>query len=146
MKKIILLVFLLVVAVGGWYAYKLYTEKNPDQKNKTPDFTTDATSLIAAFNKDSASASKLYINKLVLVSGTVTKTDTSGVISLGNSGEMSAVQCMMDERHKEDYASVKEGQTVSIKGKCTGFKSETMLDVNLGTTVEMNFCIIINNK
>ncbi|MFL5742625.1 MAG: OB-fold protein [Flavisolibacter sp.] len=146
MKRTILIIVVLVIGLAAWYGYKLYSDKNPDLKNSDPDFTLDAAALIQAFNKDSAAASKQYINKIVLVKGTISKLDTSGVVALGTAGEMSTVECNMDKRHKEDLAAIKEGSDVSVKGRCTGFKSETMLDVNLGTTVEMNFCVIPNNK
>jgi hypothetical protein len=146
MKRTILIAVILVLAIGGWYGYRLYSEKNPDLKNSKPDFSIEGTTLIAAFNKDSSGASKQYINRIVEVKGTVSKADTSGVIALGTAGEMSTVECTMDKRHKEDYVDVKEGEQVSIKGRVTGFKSETMLDINLGTTVEMNFCTVQKHK
>ncbi|HWJ91132.1 MAG TPA: hypothetical protein VNR87_08455 [Flavisolibacter sp.] len=146
MKRTALIIVILVLAIGGWYGYRLYSEKNPDLKNRKPDFSTAAAALISAFDKDSSAASKQYISKIVEVKGNITKLDTSGVIALGAAGEMSTVECTMDKRHKEDYAALKEGDEVSIKGRVTGFKSEIMLDVNLGTTVEMNFCSIQNHK
>jgi hypothetical protein len=146
MKRTILIIVVLVIALAGWYGYKLYSEKNPDLKNSDPDFTVDAAALIQAFNKDSAAASRQYINKVVLVKGMISKLDTSGVVALGTTGEMSSVECTIDKRHKEDLPALKEGSNVAVKGRCTGFKSETMLDINLGTTVEMNFCVIQNNK
>jgi len=146
MKRTIIIVVILVLVIGGWYGYRLYSDKNPDLKNSKPDFSIESASLISAFDKDSSAASKQYINKIVEIKGNVTKVDTSGVIALGSAGEMSTVECTMDKRHKEDYLPLKEGQQVSIKGRVTGFKSETMLDINLGTTVEMNFCTVQNHK
>jgi hypothetical protein len=146
MKRTILIVVILVLVIGGWYGYRLYSEKNPDLKDRKPDVSTDAAAMILAFDRDSSAASKQFINKIVEVKGNISKVDTSGVIALGTAGEMSTVECTMDKRHKEDYLPLKEGQQVSIKGRVTGFKSETMLDINLGTTVEMNFCTVQNHK
>jgi len=69
MKRIILLVVLIIVAVGGWYAWTKYDERTPDIVDKKPDVTVDAKSLIAAFDGDTASASKKYIDKIVEVTG-----------------------------------------------------------------------------
>src|SRR6478672_2602430 len=112
MKRTILIIVVLVIALAGWYGWKLYSEKNPDLKNSDPDFTMDAAALIQAFNKDSAAASRQYINKIVLVKGMVSKLDTSGVVALGTTGEMSSVECNIDKRHKEDLTSIKEGANV----------------------------------
>src|SRR3982750_1421704 len=114
MKKLILLLLLVIIAGGAWYGYKKFTGKNPDLMDRNPDFTVDATSLIAAFDKDSAAASKQYVGKVIQVTGPVSKIDTSGVISVGKTGEMSSVQCTMDRRHPIDYIKYKEGQPVTI--------------------------------
>jgi hypothetical protein len=52
----------------------------------------------------------------------------------------------MDRRHKVEYASLKEGQPLSIKGTCTGYNAEEMLGEKLGTNVQLNFSIIENKK
>jgi len=146
MKKIILILLLLALAVGGWYVYSLYSGKNPDLAEAKPDHSVTATELLAAFDRDSASSARNYVNAIVRVSGTVTRIDTSGVITLGRMGEMSTVECMLDARHRPDLALAKEGQPVTLQGRCTGYKQETMLDVNLGTTVEFNFCAVVQDR
>lgn len=146
MKKLILLLLLVVIGAGAWYGYKKFTGKNPDLSDKAPDFTVDAPTLIAAFDKDSAAASKQYVGKLVQVTGAVSKIDTAGVISLGKQGEMSSVQCTMDHRHPIDYTKFKEGQNITIKGTCSGYNAEEMLGEKLGTNVQLNFSVIVNNQ
>jgi uncharacterized protein (UPF0333 family) len=145
MKKIILLVIVFIVAAGGFYAYNEYHRTNKDLKNSSPDFTTDAVSLIASFEKDTATASKKYVDKIIAVSGNVKTIDTNGnpiVITLGDTGQMSSVQCSMDSTHADEYKPIKEGDQLTLKGICTGGRTEELF----GTDVILNRCVIENKK
>jgi uncharacterized protein (UPF0333 family) len=145
MKKIILLVIVFIVAAGGFYAYNEYHRTNKDLKNSSPDFTTDAASLIASFEKDTATASKKYVDKIIAVSGNVKTIDTNGnpiVITLGDTGQMSSVQCSMDSTHANEYKPIKEGDQLTLKGICTGGRTEELF----GTDVILNRCVIENKK
>lgn len=152
MKKrtLIILIVLLVVAIGAFIAYKKFDERTPDLGNKKPDASLSATELIAAFDHDTASASKLYIGKVLEISGTVTSVDSSGSIVLGEEGSPSSVTVSLDRRHLEDYKKLKAGGTAVIKGNCSGY-SKSGGDPNdllaaLGTTVEMNFALVSDKK
>ena len=145
MKKIILLILILIIAAGGFYAYKEYHRTNKDLKNSKADFTTGATSLIASFEKDTASASKRYVDKIIAVSGNVKSVDTNGnpvVIALGETGQMSSVQCSMDSTYAVEYKAIKEGDHLTIKGICTGGRTEELF----GTDVILNRCVVENKK
>ncbi len=137
-KNVIWIIVVLAIAVVGYYIWSEYNRENADVSDSKADVTTSAASLIKEFADDSLTASKKYIDKTVLVSGEVKSVDTSGVISLGVAGDMSSVQCTMDKRHTLDYSTVKEGTTVSIKGKCSGYETQELL----GTDVKMNFCVL----
>ena len=141
MKKVILIVIILAIAIGGWYAYSEYNRTNVDLQDKKAEFTLNATELISSFEKDSATANKQYVDKIIEVSGRVKKIDAEGnpvVISLGQEGVMSTVQCSMDSTHANDYKIVKKGTMVTIKGMLNGAISDEMF----GTDVKLNRCVI----
>jgi hypothetical protein len=138
----ILLVVLVLLAGLAWYGYSELKRTNADLQEATPDLTVDAATLINDFVSDTAAAGKKYIDKTILVRGMLKSVDTSGIISLGSSGEMSSVQCTMDKRHVVDYNSLKPGAQVSIKGKCNGYQADELL----GTDVKLNFCVLDKNK
>lgn len=145
MKRIIILAVFVIIAVVGLYAYSEYNRKNVDLANKKADITTNTSSLIASFEKDTASANKEYVDKIIEVSGIVKSIDTNGnpvVIALGETGQMSSVQCSMDSIHAADYSAIKERAVIIIKGKCTGGKTEDLF----GTDVILNRCVIVNKK
>ena len=141
MKKIILVLAGVILLVTAWYIYKEYNRKNVDLKTMTPQFTMESGELIAAFEKDSASANRKYINKVVLVSGTVKTIDANGnpvVIALGNPGEMSSVLCSMDSSYAAEYQNIREGEKISVKGMCIGGETQELF----GTDVKMNRCVL----
>lgn len=140
MKRIILIAVLLIVAVAAWYGYKEYTRTNKDLTDAAPHFSLSATALIAAFEKDTASANRQYVDKIISVSGNVKSIDANGnpvVIALGDAGQMSSVQCSMDSTHADGYKGIKEGDQLAIKGMCTGGKTEDLF----GTDVILNRCV-----
>ncbi len=147
MKKIILLVVLVAVAIGAWYAYSKYKEETPDIVNKKADVSVDAATLIAAFDADTASASKKYLDKIVEVTGIVKTIDTSSVV-LGEEGNPSEVVVGFDRRHKEDHKNVKPGTKTVIQGKCSGYSKGGGDDLlsDLGTTVHISFAGIKNKN
>lgn len=139
MKRTIILVVLVVLGVGGWYAWTKFDEKTPDIVNDKPDAVVDAKTLLAAFDKDTASASKQYIDKIVEVTGMVKKVDTSGTVILGEEGTASDVVIGLDRRHIDDYKQLKVGTTATLQGICSGYTKGDGEDLlaSLGTTVEL---------
>src|SRR3712207_3766604 len=129
MKRKILIGLLIIVLVGAFIGYRKYHEKNPDLTNKKADFSLNATGLIAAFEKDTASANRQYMDKIIAVEGKVTKIDGEEnpvVIFLGADGQMSSVKCSMDSSHAEKYKNTQVGAQVKLKGICPGAQTEDL--------------------
>jgi uncharacterized protein (UPF0333 family) len=139
MKRIILIVVLLIIAVGVWYAIKMYREQTPDIVNKTPDVVINATDLLNAFNKDTAAARKQYVDKIIEVTGNVKRIDTTGSVVLGDEGSASEVTVGLDRRHLKDYQKLKTGSVAVVQGVCSGYDKANGDDLlaSLGTTVEL---------
>ncbi len=145
MKKIILFAVLAVLAAGGFYAYNEYSRTNKDLKKVRAAYATTSTSLVASFEKDSAAFNKKYIDKVIAVSGNVKSIDKDGnpiVIALGEAGQMSSVQCSMDSAYVREYAAIKEGDRLTIKGMCTGGRTEDLF----GTDVILNRGVLENKN
>jgi len=139
MKRTVLIIVLLVIVLGAWYAYSRYQEKTPDVVNKKPDVVTTAKELIEAFNTDTASARKKYVDKIIEVTGIVKRIDTTGAIVLGEEGSASEITVGLDRRHIEDYKKIKEGAIAKLQGVCSGYQKGNNDDLlaSLGTTVEL---------
>lgn len=145
MKRNIIIIVLLIIAVAGWYAYRLYEERTPDVVNKKPDVTITATDLLAAFDKDTANAAKRFTNKIIAVTGLVISADSSAIV-LGEPNSQSSVVCGVDSRHRNDFKKIKIGSVATVQGNYVGFEKEEMLDVSLGTTVHLSFAGVKNKN
>lgn len=139
MKRIILVVIILIIAFGGWYAYRIYQEKTPDVVNKKPDVVITATGLLEAFNKDTAAAGKQFVDKIIEVTGNVKRIDTTGSVVLGEEGSASEVTVGLDRRHLKDHEKLKIGTVAVLQGVCSGYDKGSGDDLlaSLGTTVEL---------
>ena len=139
MKRTIIYIILLVIVIGGFIGYRMIKEETPDIVNKTPDATLDAGTLLAAFDKDTASAIKNYLNKIIEVTGNVKSIDTSGAVILGEEGNPSEVVIGLDRRHMNDHKKLKVGSIAVLQGVCSGYSKGGGDDLlaSLGTTVEL---------
>jgi RecJ-like exonuclease len=143
MKRALLLILVIAVAFVGWYSYKEYNRKNVDLTSVDATVQTNVASLVNAFERDSAAATRTYVDKVIAVQGNVKEIDAEGnpvVIFLGDPGSMSSVKCSMDSAHADGYKAVSKGSLVTIKGTCSGYQTEELL----GTDVELTRCVIQN--
>lgn len=141
MKRIIFFAVLVVVAVAAWYAYKEFNRKNKNLAEVEADVTISAPALLEAFEKDSSSANKQYLGKILAVTGnikSIEKEDNNATVILGDAGNMSSVRCSMDTTYAAKMASYTKGQSITIKGAYTGFNKDDLL----GSDIILNRCVI----
>jgi hypothetical protein len=152
MKRIIVVAIVLIIAFAGLYGYKMYRQKTPDVVNKTPDVTIAARELLDAFSKDTATARKLYVGKIIEVTGNVKRIDTTGSIVLGEEGNTSEVTVGFDRRHMKDFEKLTVGSITVVQGVCSGSaggsanSDPTDLLASLGITVELRSAGIKEKK
>jgi len=148
MKKTILILVFILVAVAALIGYRLYKKQTPDVVDGKPDIAIDARGLVAAFDADTAAANARFIDKVVEVTGTVKAIDTSGTITLGDSTTESSVTCGLDRRHLKDYEGLKTGAVAVIQGVCAGYEKASGDDLlaSLGTTVQLRSAGVKKNK
>lgn len=133
-KKIIrytLLAILLIAAAAAIYIYKEYNRRHKDTARLKADYSLSATGLIKEFETNEAASNKKYLDKVVRVEGMVKalERDEKGFYSviLGDTSSMSSVRCSIDSVHGPEAAGVKKGNTLAIKGICTGFNADELL-------------------
>jgi ABC-type phosphate transport system auxiliary subunit len=137
------IVFLLVIALlafAGWKGYQYFYKAPESLVNKEAVSTLTAPQLIQAFEKDSATANKAYLGKVVAVEGVIRAMEPEDglTIILGEEGSMSSVRCSMDTTQQKEWTELKKGQKVLIKGNCTGYTSDELL----GADVILNRCVL----
>jgi hypothetical protein len=133
MKKSLVIIFLLFILAGFWIAYRMYNKPHRDPTAESSIQIT-AVDLFRSYETNEVEANGRYLDKVLEVSGKVIEITNNQenfpVIILETDNPMFAVRCTME---KAD-ASANVGDTVKIKGICTGYLSDVI--IVKGTLVE----------
>jgi ATP-dependent protease HslVU (ClpYQ) peptidase subunit len=146
-KKIIVLVVLVLIAGAAFIGYKLFDKNVKRLAGSKADLSISATDLVKKFETDEAAANKEFLGKktdfIITVSGLVKeviKDETNAyTVVLGDSTTASSVRCSMDSLQNQQTASLKKGDSISIKGAITGFMKD---DLGIGSDVVLNRCVL----
>jgi hypothetical protein len=141
MKRKIIYIVLAIFLLAAIYGLKEYFRGHKDLAGEPPVAQLSAKALVEAFEKDSLRSSRLYVNKVVAVQGRITNLqaeDNPVIITLGEEGQLSSVQCSMDSTHVAAYRHLTTGEMVTIKGLCTGAINQELF----GTDVKLSRCLI----
>lgn len=137
-----LIILLAVLALGALVLG--YLEWNtPHQDVKDADgVKTDAFSLYSSFTKDSSKAKSSFLNKIIEVSGVVGEVSVNQqkqqVILLRSPLRAASVNCTMEEH----INSLKSGDSVVVKGICSGF-SGSIPEMNIPGDVLLVRCYLV---
>lgn len=128
---------LLLAIIGGGLAYYLWNKPHQNMEQAAVDTTLSAKDLFTAFDTDEQKANERYLDKVIQVSGVVTSSsqgeDGLTKISLESGDEMFGTICELDALSKHKRTQFTPGETITIKGKCTG----KLMDVVLVRCVEI---------
>lgn len=141
MKRRIIYIALGIFLLGALYGLREYFRGHKDLTSEPPVAQLTAKVLIEAFEEDSLRSSRLYENKVVAVQGRITNLqaeDNPVIITLGEEGQMSSVQCSIESTHVAAYRNLITGEMVTIKGICTGAISQDLF----GTVIKLSRCNI----
>src|SRR5512133_2071489 len=112
---------LIIIAVAAVLVWK-YTFKAADTNvaSKKADFTLTAGELLSAFESNEQEANEKYLNKIVVVKGTVesVSNDSVGIsVYLKEPDAMAGIICGFDSEGK-NVTDIKKGAAVAVKGIC----------------------------
>lgn len=150
MKRKIILAVVVLIVVAGIIGYRMYSKKVANYADEKPDVTITAAELVQAFNTDTASASKRFLDRIVRVSGVVKSKDSSAVV-LGEEGNASDVVVGLDDRNVSGISNITVGQTATLQGKLSGYSkqsgdSDDLLSSLAGTTVNIDYAGVITKQ
>jgi hypothetical protein len=110
----------LLIIFGLWFGLVLGCSSLKNAEPATPIRIT-AEELYKTYNSNQADADRLYKDKMLIVTGTVGRADTRSREALVDARHTVLVYCLLFAPDQEGPISrLKEGQTVTVKGKCTG--------------------------
>jgi hypothetical protein len=121
-RSIILLIFALAF-YGTWQLFFRQHRSVTDEKA----MEISAVNLFNAYSTDESNANKLYLDKALIVSGTVLETkmnrENKQVVILKTDDPIFGVVCAI----KDPVAGLAAGNEVRIKGFCSGYTTDVVL-------------------
>ena len=130
LKKLSVSLLALVIIVGGVYWY-IATEKFADTKDRKPAFTVNALDFINEFQQNDSIANAKYADQIITVKGRVSEieaADTTLNIKFTDTKTGSYAIFAFQQQHLAEAKTIKEGDSISIKGSCSGSIYSEILD------------------
>jgi hypothetical protein len=130
MKKIILsiLVLALVGAAGTYYYAFVYSKNRKYDMVNAEAMTIEANALVKAFQENEAEANKTYLDKVLLISGSVSATDKTQTgertLTLSSDDPFAGVMVTLDST---EAAAINMNDKITVKGFCKGFLSDVVI-------------------
>lgn len=147
-RKPLLFLLIITIGIGVWFGLKEYNRTNKDPENEPAKYEVAATDLLKEFQTgDSSALNKKYDDQIISITGMVKefkKDTTNFTIMLGDTANLSSIQCEMNLSHEKDATGLANHSSVTIKGHFVGYrKGEEMMGISLGSTINMNRCILV---
>ena len=136
-QKILLISILILAGIGAAIYWYIATEKFADTKDREAAFTVNAIDFIREFRKDDSVSNKKYREKIISVNGRVSELESpdSATVNIKfidtTTGDYTIFA--FQEQYLSEAKSVKVGDSVSVKGSCSGSIYSDLLDAyNIG--------------
>ena len=127
-KLIYAIAIVAITALGGYYYVFVYSKTHHRNVQSEKGIVIQADSLSAAYQADEKNANALYLNKAVEISGTIVSIDKNQegkiTLNIGRSDSFSNVSVTLISTTP---ISQKIGETITIKGVCTGALSDVII-------------------
>jgi len=140
--KKILIGFAVVAVLGAAGIWYIFNEKFTDTTEVKADATKKALELIHEFEKDNAAANKNYAEKIIVVNGMVSEVegaDTTVNIKMADTTSGSYIIFAFQQQHRNEAKAIKPGDSVSIKGSCSGGNYSKILET---TYITFKRCVL----
>jgi hypothetical protein len=130
--KKILIALTAMALIAGSYGWYMYNKKPADTRQLTALATINAVDLVKKYQQDEAAANKLYVDKLIIVSGRVSNAqidaDGHATVMLDTGDPLAAVTCSFYNEEAQAVKNKLTGSTVRVKGICTGILTDVILN------------------
>jgi hypothetical protein len=135
LKRLLIGGLLLLLAGGGavWY---IFNEKFTDTSERKAAFTVNAIDLIQEFQKSDSLANKKYAEKIITVNGRISEleaADTTINVKMIDTLTDAYIIFAFQQQHLKEAKQLKEGDSVSIKGSCSGGTYSEILETEFIT-------------
>jgi hypothetical protein len=131
--KKLLWALLIAIIAGALIVWYIFNEKFEDTSQKKADFAVTASDLLKEFQTNDSLANKKYTEKIIAVSGVVSEieaADTTANVKFSDSTTGNYIIFAFQQQHLSEAKKLQKGQTVSIKGSCSGGVYSEILGIN----------------
>jgi hypothetical protein len=128
--KIISIILFVVLALGVPYGIYLYNKPHRNIAQAKTDESIQAEVLFQKFSQNENQANQKYLDKVIEVEGKIKeiKQENKQVVLILESGdEMFGVNCTLDEKASSIVSTLKVGNSIKLKGLCTGMTMDVVL-------------------
>lgn len=131
-KKLLIAGLILAVIAAGIYWY-IATEKFSDTKDSKTAFTVNAIDFIREFRTDDSAANKKYQEKIITVNGRISELESPDSATINvkiiDTATGDYAIFAFQEQHLAEAKALKTGDSISIKGSCSGVSYSEILDL-----------------
>lgn len=134
--KRILIGGLFLLLIGGIAIWYIFNEKFEDTSKEPSAYTVSAMDFIKEFEKNDTLANKKYAEKIIIINGRVSEmeaADTTINIKMIDTTTDAYIIFAFQQQHRKAAKQLKEGDTVSIKGSCSGGAYSDILETEFIT-------------
>jgi len=129
-KKKIITIILGIGIISLFIAYQIYNKPHVNVSDTKSDITITADQIINDFSSDETKANRSYLDKIIKISGVISELKVvkqKGIITLKTNHDFGSILCHLSDKASQKINSLKEGQTLTLKGICTGFLMDVIL-------------------
>ena len=134
--KRILLGGLLLLITGAVIVWYIFTDTFADTAGRKSAFTVNAIDLIHEFQKNDSLSNKKYADKIITVNGRISELETADTtinVKITDTLTESYIIFAFQKQHLNEAKTLKEGDSVSIKGSCSGGTYSQILETEFIT-------------
>ena len=134
--KKILIAGLILVVIGAIVVWFIFTQKFEDTSKQEAAYTTSAMDFIKEFAASDSLANKKYAEKIITVRGRISEmeaADTTINIKMIDTLTDAYIIFAFQQQNIEQAKQLKEGDSVSIKGSCSGGSYSEILETQFIT-------------
>lgn len=134
--KSLLIGGLLLLLAGGGAVWYIFNEKFTDTSERKAAFTVNAIDLIHEFQQSDSLANKKYAEKIITVNGRISEleaADTTINVKMIDTLTDAYIIFAFQQQHLKEAKQLKEGDSVSIKGSCSGGTYSEILETEFIT-------------
>jgi hypothetical protein len=140
--KFVLFGGLLLVLGGIAFAWYIFNDKFTDMRKRDASFTVNAMDLIKEFQVSDSLANAKYAEKIMTVKGRVTELENfDSTINLKIIDTLTDAYIIFafQQENVADVKKIKEGDSISIKGSCSGGTYSDILETEF---INFKRCVI----